>query len=634
MVAELTGDTPPDFGDVTILLTSCTPGEDRDVCTTVTDENCSGGPAGVASVEVCYTVDGGAETCVALAQDGDEWCGTIPGQPTGSEVNYYYKATDVEDLEITTVTYTYFIWEASAPILAVYNTADYPEWISSYYMYNAVDACGCPYPYDWWYVPSLGPVGPECVGDYEVIIWIEGSFPSSDMPREAIGEWLAEATPEEHRAFFLSSQDYGCWCYGCETVDFEPGDFEYDFLGIDVFGPQDVGGGSADPYPVDADPGHAVFGSLDAHPGQLNYYPGYELDFGNWIDTYVPTGDAVVAFTDPQTDGVCGVSMHAPDYSWATAFLPFDVLAMDWLEPYYDWIILYRNLIDMDLDHGYPDGVRICIPPKLSLLKGEPDECGPCDVGADHIFIKPDTDHTVCVYLDDVCGMMEINTIHFFIRWNGDIQFKFDWDFDCTLLDSLGWDIKEHQDPTPGVGEDWMEVYLIGGGNAQELLAEDGCIMNIHFHTQAGVQPGDQDTIHFDYAFYNEGLPMRTNDFYETINRPPVMTWFGCTGYDCRHCAAGVALLRVSHRCSRLRPRLQPSGGRFDLPVGTIRSYRRPVSVDRGGHLRRKSRSAGTALYRRTHEGSGICGVVVCVPSAKTWNLRRFLGRFHCHEHL
>ncbi|UCE19657.1 MAG: T9SS type A sorting domain-containing protein, partial [Gemmatimonadota bacterium] len=58
------------------------------------------------------------------------------------------------------------------------------------------------------------------------------------------------------------------------------------------------------------------------------------------------------------------------------------------------------------------------------------------------------------------------------------------------------------------------------------------CILRIGFHTQAGVQPGQQDTIHFEFAEFNEGGPMATNDFYKTINRPPVVTWFGMDAPD------------------------------------------------------------------------------------------------------
>lgn len=523
VLVELTGDTPPDFDEVTVLPTSCIPGEDREVCAEITDINCSGGEAGVASAELCYTVDEGEEQCIALIQTSETWCGTIPGQSSGSVITYYYRATDANGLTNTTISYTYSIWEATAPTLVVYNTNDYPSWIDFYYMLGANNLCGIPYDYDWWYVPSLGPVSGECLVSYDNILWIDGSFPLSDMPINGLADWMDAGTVDDPHNLFISSQDYGCWWYGCEDVAFEPGNFEYDYLGLATLAPQDVGGGIEDPYFIDPVCADALFGYL-CGPGQLNYWPGGELNFTNWIDNLQANGNGIVCFTDPTTGNDCGVRVEGDDFN--TVFLPFDVLALDWLEPDYDWIVPNYNLFDAFLDQFY-----FCCgnnsPPELHLLKA--DSCVLCALDANHIFIKPDTTHRVCVYIDNLCIDYDIETLHFMLTWDAAIQFTDPAGptFECTDFDSSGWDMKYHIYPDGGSGEDSLEVWLIVVGNAQHPLSEPGCILYIDFRTYPDLAPGLEDTIHFEYAEFNEAGPLATFDFFKTINRPPVVSWEG-----------------------------------------------------------------------------------------------------------
>ncbi|UCE20100.1 MAG: T9SS type A sorting domain-containing protein [Gemmatimonadota bacterium] len=347
VVAEILGDIPPDFGDRTILTTTVST-DPRDVCVSVTDVNCSGGPAGVARVYVHYGTWGEFYGQAELTQVGDEWCGQIPGFSPGDMVNYYYSAEDVEGNTSMTLTYNYYIWEFRETILLVYNSEDFPDGIDSYYMLNTVDACGFPYPYDSWHVPTYGPLLVEVVPLYETIIVAEGSYPASGLPIDVIGDWLAAGTPDSPHNFFLSSQGYGCWWYDCLDTDFGPNDFEYDYLGLSTLGPQEVGGGSTDPYPINPVCTDPYYGDLCAHAGQLLYNPVYEIGQQNWIDNLTANAAGSVCFTDPQTGNDCGV--HVEGSGFNTVFLPFDVLSLDWLEPEYDWINFYRNMIDAALD--------------------------------------------------------------------------------------------------------------------------------------------------------------------------------------------------------------------------------------------------------------------------------------------
>ncbi|UCE18654.1 MAG: T9SS type A sorting domain-containing protein [Gemmatimonadota bacterium] len=314
------------------------------------DVSGSGG-IGVASVEVCYSVDGGPEVRTPLSMGtGDEWCGSIPGQPVGSEIAYYYRATDVGGLTSRTpATYTYTVREVSAPTLVVYNVEGFPDWLDDYYMYGVIDACGDAYPYDYWAVSIDGPVSGDCLFEYTNIIWLDINYPWSDMPIADMMAWLDAGTPEQPHNLLFSSQDYAYYWYGGEDVFFTPGDFEYDYLGLAAIAPQEVGGGSFDPYPIDPVCGDAIFGYLCDHPGQLNYNPGQELDLANWIDN-VQAGLGTVCFTDPQTGNACGVHMESVGFN--TIFLAFDVGTCDWLDPY-EWINDYRNMIDAALDFWY-----------------------------------------------------------------------------------------------------------------------------------------------------------------------------------------------------------------------------------------------------------------------------------------
>ncbi|UCE19655.1 MAG: T9SS type A sorting domain-containing protein [Gemmatimonadota bacterium] len=155
--------------------------------------------------------------------------------------------------------------------------------------------------------------------------------------------------------------------------------------------------------------------------------------------------------------------------------------------------------------------------------------CERCSLDANHIFIKPDTLHRVCVFIDNISFELDIETLHFMLTWDAAIQFTNPSgpSLTCTDYDSMGWDIKYHIFPDGGSGEDSLEVWLIISGDALQPLSEPGCVLNIDFQTYADLTPGSQDTIHFEFATFNEGGAIATFDFYKTINRPPVITWQG-----------------------------------------------------------------------------------------------------------
>ena len=277
--------------------------------------------------------------------------------------------------------------------------------------------------------------------------------------------------------------------------------------------------------------------STDESTVRLSWLPVQFDSAGNpeKIRLYYIYRDTITGFVPNSTNPIDSVAadedMLIPEFQWddEPEFTPGMAKARS-PQTYYP--TFYYKVISVDRAGNRSDPSNEVYPrsapvPMLHLLKS--DGCRRCGLEADNIVIKPDMAHDVCLYIEDIQPDYDIETIHFMLTWNGDLQFMRPGvvTFDCTDLDSSGWDIKYHQDGGPGAGRDSVEVWLISGGNAQCPLGQAGCILRIGFHTQASAQPGDRDTIHFEFAEWNEGGETGTNDFYKRINEPPVITWFG-----------------------------------------------------------------------------------------------------------
>jgi len=364
VIAELTGDTPPDFVDFEVLLTAVT-SDPRPVSATVTDKNCAGGDAGVAHVWVNYSTDGVIFDQAELTAGSDVYSGEIPGFAPGTTVSYYYSAEDVEgNVSRTAATYSYYIWTAVYPNLAVYNTGDmvgatvaglpaaeFCYFLYSYYWFGDFsDACGCFYAYDFWDVNTSGQFNATALADYDNVMWIDGSYPSTAMPADEIGAWLETGTAAAPKSFFLTSQDIGCFLTAneCTDIDFAPEDFFYKYMGIDVLGPQDVADTELVPTGdcLSKDVADLLAGGVGfwGEPIEtFNYGPelfGGGFDFGatNYLDRFIPAPHAVPAFVPAEADPGEVAAVSVVGDGWATAFFGFDVWWCTYGPHYETWI--------------------------------------------------------------------------------------------------------------------------------------------------------------------------------------------------------------------------------------------------------------------------------------------------------
>ena len=281
LAVTLTGDRAPVIQDYTVLSTTLDEGA-RAVDATVTDDNPSGGAAGVASVVLSYSTDDSIYTDVAMTDNGDDtFSGTIPGQSAGSEVWYNITATDVGDNSVATVTQYYTIFMAASDYLFYYNTEDYASWIDYYYLANS-DLYGQT---DFWSGPYYGSASSDLLANYMGVVEVTGSGPAN-IDTTSIGAWLDEG---DH-GYVLSGDEWLGAQTGWTNMTYGAGQFIYDHLGIaadfndiNYMASGDQNGVSR-LAPVAGD---AISGDLEAFLSDslaLNYDPSYELGLSNWLD--------------------------------------------------------------------------------------------------------------------------------------------------------------------------------------------------------------------------------------------------------------------------------------------------------------------------------------------------------------
>jgi hypothetical protein len=351
---DLTGDRAPVISDFTYLYTTLST-EPRTIEATITDDNPSGGNAGVDVATLHYSTDGGENwNDVTMTGTEPNFSGDIPGQAPGTDVLYYVSAEDVEGLSTQTgeVFYSIFL-----PVEQFLFVLDYTWGYASYYFAD-VDVEGV-WAYDTWDA-SYGSVTPELLENYQVVFHAMGDGPegSGDDIGAIYKGWLDGATSEIPRRLFMAAQDYG-FISGFEDTTFAAGTMEYDYFGIETLGPQDINyDGSAESYQnaygVDANPESPLTGYLDEFEGdsvKLYYWPwnfANAVDgFNNWIDNLTPRAEAVVDFTDPnQEDAVVGIH-HSGD-NWKTVFWTLDPIQLDYFSPtdtssMYTWVLNVEN---------------------------------------------------------------------------------------------------------------------------------------------------------------------------------------------------------------------------------------------------------------------------------------------------
>ena len=335
---EWTGDRPPVIASVTdkpayLVTTPIT------IEAEITDDNPSGGTAGVASATLHYSIDGADYVDVTMTQGtGNVWSAQVPGQVPGTTVDYYITAVDVLGNAKDSWDYTYIIYEAVNPTLFVFD-ADHLSigTAKTYYWYGADP--DHKFTYDTWQA-DYGPLSVDLLNNYQVVVHVMGGGPVNqpDDLGAIYKAWMDGATATTPRKLFISGQDYG-FISAFKDTTFPAGTFENDYLGIEKLGRQDVNydetpASYQTPYRVDP---VASSLSADYHAFQgdsvvLFYDPYNELGFSNWIDNLTPATGSVVDFTDPNhADSVVGI--HKEGTNFKSVFWALDWLALSFYSP-------------------------------------------------------------------------------------------------------------------------------------------------------------------------------------------------------------------------------------------------------------------------------------------------------------
>ncbi len=383
---DLTGDRAPAISDVTSLGTTLSSAS-RTVTATITDDNPSGGAAGVATALLQYSIDGGAFNDVTMTDmGGDVYSGDIPGQAAGTDIAYRVGATDVNSNASESQTFSYSIFEKMTDLLFIYNTSDFGQGTASALYLSTWTAA--PIAHDYWDTGDDGVAEMDALlALYDAVLEVGGSFPDADISGN-IATWIATGTAGDPKAYMLSSQDYGCMITGdCSDTTFLAGSFQYDYLGVETLGPQDI---SVDPdvqiMGVDADPLSGWVNQYAADSSVNFWYNStFELGFTNFIDAIVPTAGATTIFTaevDTSTDGSSGVEtwvsgVRNQGTGWYTSFLTYDYAATDFLsdtslaigdDPGYAWGI---TVVSQAIEFFNWTDIGVSVERENNLLPGE-----------------------------------------------------------------------------------------------------------------------------------------------------------------------------------------------------------------------------------------------------------------------
>ena len=297
---DLVGDRPPVITGVTKYSTTLST-DPRPVEATVTDDNPSGGNAGVASVVLSVSTDDMATwTDIAMTGNGDVYTAEIPGYSAGTKVYYKVVATDVEGNVAENGPFSYNIFAATQLSLLMFN--GYPEsdaFLVGYYFYD--DPNNYAENFDLWAyggVDSLSAV--QLFGYYTDIYEITTKGPLAIYNAE-IANWLDADGGHNYALFgdeWLGYQSN--WTNGPHG----PGEFHYDVLGI-TYEYNDVNyaasGDQGLPYPLTAVEGSLLGGdvaaSVAANGDTLYYDPFAIYGVSNWLDAVDFETDVEVDYT-------------------------------------------------------------------------------------------------------------------------------------------------------------------------------------------------------------------------------------------------------------------------------------------------------------------------------------------------
>jgi hypothetical protein len=346
-IVDIFGDEIPQIADVTSLGTTLST-DARTVEATITDRNPGGGDAGVQSATLRYSVDGGSTwNDVAMTdQGGDVYTGDIPGQASGTVVDYFVEAVDVGSNTNQSAIYEYRIFQATPGIntlLVLNSTFEYTEgaYPDDYYygVGDFVTFATLDFDHDRW---GYGELTTELLNSYTNVLEITTYGPVY-INSDAVREWL-EA--DGSRNYMLAGDEWMGAQSGWppDPVPHTAGEFHFDILGINTeyndinYG---VDGDQLLPSTIYPQMGtllggpvydlHAQVSSDSGWTAPMAYDPVYEVSAANWLDGVDFESDVEVDFQGMGADSnMYNIGGHRTlSGGNKIAFLAFDPLSLN-----------------------------------------------------------------------------------------------------------------------------------------------------------------------------------------------------------------------------------------------------------------------------------------------------------------
>ena len=437
LAASLTGDRGPVFESITAPVTTLST-DAQTVSCVATDDNPSGGDAGVAAVTLSYQLDSLTATVntVSMTDGGDgSWSGDIPGQAAGTFIYWSLTATDVGGLSTSSNPYSYFIFTATAGNDLIFNNQGmlYGNLLYSSYLYFYWGGTG----FDLWDA-TYGGMTDELTAAYSTIVELAGTGPTYNNDAE-VDAWFGGG-----KTYIVSSDEWLGARSGWVNTTYAPGDLAYDVLGIAADYNDIAPGAGISRLMAGADGFASDLAAFLADSLSLNYDPGYETGGSNWLDGVDPATGYTVDMTGYSgvLDSTGAVPADAVEYNvmihgqagngGKSAFLSFDVVALNTAPSYY-WVgagdyCCYQPTLS-PLVQAYEGLAAIAgidddvVVPKAFSLKGNyPNPFNPSTNIAFNLDVRSDV--TVTVY--SLLGA-EVATLHNGImqpglqsvKWNG-----------------------------------------------------------------------------------------------------------------------------------------------------------------------------------------------------------------------
>ncbi|MCF8396439.1 MAG: T9SS type A sorting domain-containing protein [Melioribacteraceae bacterium] len=332
------GPWPPYITNVTQIQTTLST-EPQQVSATVTSDSGPDSDNAISSVILFYSIDDGNNWIeIEMTGIGDIYSASIPGQNPGTSILYYVWAEDIFGNESTNgFEYNYFIFAPESDNILVFNGFDAASGYPQDYYFGKDDFANYQ-PADWDHdVWAYGELTPELLSYYDNVIEI-ATYGPNDINSDSIRSWL-EADPNHN--YMLAGDEWLGAQTDWEDSVYQPGDFQYDILGISADHNDLVSSSQNSSYIIAVEGstlGDALFGKQQEIEGadSLFYNPNYEITAPNWIDgvDFLPGVDVFMqtVFEDSLYDVAGSRELDAGN---KIVFFAYDPLSINSLPEYY-----------------------------------------------------------------------------------------------------------------------------------------------------------------------------------------------------------------------------------------------------------------------------------------------------------